>query len=338
MKRNFKNLTIKEALEHKDIPQEVKDRLKTMEKGVFKSTSSLISLLEKSSAGPITLEKPTVEQVKAWAKEKNIAFTESDMDKVEVYIASTETTDFDGDIVRQKFNLNVFNANPAMPFSHDWGGLAIGGHLNAEVKQIDSKQYKGPALVVTSLFIGGERNTFAGEVHHQVKNGFLKGISIGFEPTKVTFVEDEEERKQLGLGRWGILIEESKLLECSPCLLPNNPLALNATAKSMTLDFAKSLVDMQAKHHLDGKDWSEEKQIYYAFSEALKKSMPEHKEEINTPESSELSDLKNLVGTLLQKIEDITKDIIELKKVKTAEKTVPTNMVELFAEALSQKP
>jgi hypothetical protein len=59
-------------------------------------------------------------------------------------------------------------------------------------------------------------------VLRQVRAGFLRGSSVGFISHKVIDVKDEEERAQLGLGRWGFVLDENELLEGSPTLLPAN--------------------------------------------------------------------------------------------------------------------
>lgn len=227
-------LKFKDALESDSLPSELKARLKKMEKGIQKSGSFKSIPLKK--VGDLGLEIPSFETLKGYADSRGVKFEASDMDRVKIAIGSTEFVDHDGDIVRQNFDYEVFSSNPAMPFCHNWENLPVGVHLHEEVKQIKTADYEGPALVLTSLYSGEAGGQLAGEVFHAVDKGFLKGNSVGILPLEISFIEDEEQRKELGLGRWGVVIERSQLLECSPCLIPANPMALVDAKASKNLD------------------------------------------------------------------------------------------------------
>lgn len=53
----------------------------------------------------------------------------------------------------------------------------------------------------------------------------INGSSVGFLPRKVIRIEDDKERGKLGLGRWGMLVVSSELLEVSKAPLPANQLS-----------------------------------------------------------------------------------------------------------------
>ena len=138
------------------------------------------------------------------------------------YWASDERPDRHGDIVRQNFDFSEFDKNPTMPFSHQWEGLPIGKIVRRGVLQRSEKDYQGPALNTVNVFATAEQNPFADTVFRLAKGGFLPSSSIGFAPMKVIDIMDDEEREELGLGRWGLILDENMLIEHSPTQIPAN--------------------------------------------------------------------------------------------------------------------
>lgn len=146
------------------------------------------------------------------------------------FIASDETTDRMGDIIKVAgWDHKNFDGNPVILWGHDQDGLPIGkGKASVGVKANGE-----PALFIDVDFATAEQYKFADTVYQLAKDGFLNAVSVGFMPKKWTFVEDEAERKELGLGQWGVLYDEVELLEVSVVSVPANPSALQAGMKSL---------------------------------------------------------------------------------------------------------
>lgn len=149
------------------------------------------------------------------------------------YRTSDESVDSYGSIVNQNWRFNAFERNPAMPLSHQWGGLAAGIWLEwAVVESSPVDNYNGPALHQMGLFPPGDPLTDS--VHRQVKAGILRGASVGFVPGQIIRIEDPEERKQLGLPDWGVILDNNTLLETSPVLIGANENALALLSRAAT--------------------------------------------------------------------------------------------------------
>lgn len=149
------------------------------------------------------------------------------------YWMSDERPDSHGDIVIQNWRFDTFDKNPVMCDSHDWGGHPIGAMVTREVKQRVDVDYRGPALYGDSLFAPPSISESADSVYRLADAGFLRACSVGFVSHKVIDVKDEDERAELGLGRWGFLLDENELLELSPCTLGANAGAHQAKQLTM---------------------------------------------------------------------------------------------------------
>jgi hypothetical protein len=142
--------------------------------------------------------------------------------RVVPYLASDERVDGEGDIVRQDWAFERFAGNPAMPLSHDWGGLPIGKHLDWQVIVREGADYQGPALRLFSMFAPADVSARADEALRLVRAGFMRGGSVGFRSHEPLHVKDPKEREHLGLGKHGIVFQKNELIEFSPCLIPCN--------------------------------------------------------------------------------------------------------------------
>lgn len=147
-------------------------------------------------------------------------------DRALAYWASDERVDGHGDVVRQAWDFADFEANPVMPYSHQWDAPPVGNAIDWQVTTREDGGYKGPALWLLGLFATAETWDWAGTVFNLAKAGFLRGGSVGFVPLKVTRIEDQTEREALGLPPWGLIYERSSLVEFSPTTLPANQGAL----------------------------------------------------------------------------------------------------------------
>lgn len=115
-----------------------------------------------------------------------------------------------------KLDLQRFAANPVMLYNHrelvgKWEGL--------EIK--DGKLYGTP------VFMELESEPEAARVALRVENGFVQGASLGINPTKVTYFDNEPP------------LVEAEVLECSVCDIPSNKNAirvLGLDGTELTLD------------------------------------------------------------------------------------------------------
>lgn len=160
------------------------------------------------------------------------------------YWMSDERPDSHGDIVKQNWLFDIFDKNPVMVFSHNWGGLPVGNVVDKEVVKRDDADYKGPALFGHGLYAPRSVSEFADDVFKLVDIGFLRGNSVGFISDRVIDVKDEQEREELGLGRWGLILDQNHLLELSPTTLGANPGAHSVLA---TLAAAKARGQIDAR-------------------------------------------------------------------------------------------
>ena len=151
------------------------------------------------------------------------------------YWGSDERVDAAGDIVLQNWNFDEFEKNSPMPWSHSWDAPPIGRVLDWSVRSRSEKDYKGKGLLLDCMFAHKGAWDFADSIFRLVKAGIMTSGSVGFYSDKVIDIRDEDERNELGLGRWGVIFDKNHLLEFSPCTLPCNPGAVVANSLSKIL-------------------------------------------------------------------------------------------------------
>lgn len=171
----------------------------------------------------IAKERLSDMQARKLAEETGLRWTDEMKGRTVPYWLSDERPDAHGDIVRQNWLFDLFDKNPVSVFSHDWGGLPIGSFIFREVRKRAEPDYQGPALFGQDLFAPRSISEFADDVFKLVDSGFLRGASVGFVSDKVIVVQDDEERAALGLGRYGVILDQNHLLEGSPTVLGANP-------------------------------------------------------------------------------------------------------------------
>lgn len=218
-----------------------------------KSRSEASAFLRDSNSGDSRLEKtvatlardgapalPSAEELEALARKGGIEWHPEHAKRVVRYWASDERVDSHGDIVLQNWNFDLFQRNPVLPYGHNWWSPPIGNALQWEV--LDRKEggkggYKGRALFLLNLFAREEESSEADRVFRLVKSGFLKAGSVGFRSRRVIRIENEDERNELGLGRWGVILDDNQLLEFSVTTLGANhgAMAVLSAAKSKGL-------------------------------------------------------------------------------------------------------
>ena len=136
-----------------------------------------------------------------------------------VFVASTGEVDRHGDTVAPEgWRLNAYRDNPVVLWAHDYGEPAIG---RAEAVWSD-----GRALRARLEFAPTE---FAGQVERLYRQGYQRGVSVGFRPLRF-----EERRDPVNGAFLGIRFLEQELLEISAVPVPANGGALLAEEAALT--------------------------------------------------------------------------------------------------------
>ena len=130
-----------------------------------------------------------------------------------VFVASTGEVDRHGDTVAPEgWRLDAYRDNPVVLWAHDYGEPAIG---RAEAVWSD-----GRALRARLEFAPTE---FAGQVERLYRQGYQRGVSVGFRPLRF-----EERRDPVNGAFLGVRFLEQELLEISAVPVPANGGALLA--------------------------------------------------------------------------------------------------------------
>lgn len=166
---------------------------------------------------------PTLKELQDLCFKRGVKWNDDYKGRAKAWWASDERSDRHGDIVVQSWEFDEFEDNPVMLFSHEWGLPPIGGVLAWEVKNRMSKKYSGDALHLVGLFALGSAWDWAETVFRLTDAGFLRSGSVGFMPGSIVNVTDPEERQKLGLGQYGLVFKDNRLLEWSPTSIPANP-------------------------------------------------------------------------------------------------------------------
>lgn len=226
-------------------------------------------------AAPAT---PDVETLKALAKLRGLPWDDKYSERVMPYWASDERVDGQGDIVRQNWTFAEFEKNPVLPYSHQWGNPPIGNALDWKIVQRSDEQYSGPALWLLALFALAEQYEWADTIFRLIKGRFLRGGSVGFYSMKIIDVKDEDERRKLGLGRYGYILDDNHLLEFSPTTIGANSGAYTIleSAKSQNLLQPKDFCFIRELHRREiaettrsKEEWTERDGINRAIARAL---------------------------------------------------------------------
>jgi HK97 family phage prohead protease len=147
-------------------------------------------------------------------------------DRTFTFVFSDESVDRYGDVIFARgWDLANFNANPIALFGHDAGTVenVIGRAKNVRVE--------GSRLIGDIEFMGADVNPNAEAVYQMVKGGFLKTVSVGFQPIEWELAKDKS-RPQ------GVNFKKQELLEISIVPIPANANAL-LLAKAAGIDIAR---------------------------------------------------------------------------------------------------
>src|SRR5687768_15019529 len=88
------------------------------------------------------------------------------------FIASSEAVDAHDSIVKQRWRLARFETNPVVLYAHESRELPIGKVTSIKVVKKE--------LVATVKFAPAEVNPRAEQVWQGVRQGFIRGASVGF--------------------------------------------------------------------------------------------------------------------------------------------------------------
>lgn len=147
--------------------------------------------------------------------------TEGQTDGEEVFswVLSTENKDRDGEIVKQDgWETENYMKNPVVLWAHDYAKPAIGRCINVGIVN--------GTLFGQVVFNSKEVDPFAWGIKERVKNGSIKGGSVGFRVLDADI--------EMINGREVLCFKRMELLEFSICNVPANPFALCTEIQNQT--------------------------------------------------------------------------------------------------------
>lgn len=156
--------------------------------------------------------------------------------RVLTFTASTEKVARDGDIIEVSgWDTKEFMKNPVFLWAHDPSVPPIGKVTN--VRKVRAKG-EDRRLEVDVDFAGLEQShELAESVYRLYRDGFMRAVSVGFR-VRGYRKPDEDEREQLGLKEYGMVITAAELLEVSAVPVPADPGAL-LTSKAARADLVR---------------------------------------------------------------------------------------------------
>ena len=190
---------------------------------------------------PAKKKEYTVADVKTMCTAAGIEYEEGDELKIIEFVASDETADREGDVMRMDGgDFTDFKTNPQFLYVHDYHGITIGSVLKLVVDKSDSSN---PKLVITVLFqtVTDE----AADLFELTRRGFMKAVSIGFRAKEggIHF-PTEAEREAMGMRPGGVIFMAWELYEVSLC-----PIGMNAHALKKSF-LHKKTIDMLTKQNV----------------------------------------------------------------------------------------
>jgi HK97 family phage prohead protease len=148
------------------------------------------------------------------------------------FVASTETVDSYGEIVKQNWRFERFAVNPVILFAHDSRSLPIGHATKFAVENNE--------LRITVKFSTARANPFAELCFQSVLEKALRGGSVGFKPNTIRYEKHNE--------RDVCVLDDNELYEFSVCPLPANPDGLAQLEQRMAKLFGQTM-EAFAKSH-----------------------------------------------------------------------------------------
>lgn len=198
------------------------------------------------------------------------------------FVGSTDTRDRSGDEIDVRgWDVKSFRKNPVFLWAHKRDVLPVGRAIDVRVED--------RGLVFDVEFAKADINPFAEQVYQHYKQGFLKGVSVGFLPVATekidTTTPEEAEKRRKNPDLWvGRRFKKQQLLELSAVPVPCNP---DATLTAKAIDDTAAPTPEMAKA-LD--EW-----VHAAAPDAATLRIEEIEERI--------TDLAETVGQLAEQIE-----------------------------------
>jgi HK97 family phage prohead protease len=138
------------------------------------------------------------------------------------FVISTGDPDREKDIISPEgWSTSNYLQNPVVLFAHDYASLPVA--------RATSVKLENGNLIAEAEFADEKLNPMAEQVYQMLKQGYLRGASVGFRPLDFTYNEQ----------RGGVDFAKQELLEFSVVPVPANPGALMSAG--MSADNAKAL-------------------------------------------------------------------------------------------------
>jgi hypothetical protein len=145
------------------------------------------------------------------------------------WVLSDATPDRMGDVISPDgWDLEHFRKNPVIMWGHGGGGVLDGDEPIGRAEKVRVEKGK----LVADIRFAVEESDRAARKFRLANSGYIKAGSVGFKPKVVERVDDEDERRKLGLGKFGVLYRSQELLEFSLVAVPANPHALQQSVKA----------------------------------------------------------------------------------------------------------
>ena len=159
---------------------------------------------------------------KALCKEAGLEYLEGYETRVFEYLVTDETPDRVGDVVKASgVDLKNYKKNAVIMAYHNYQSLPVGKAIKVWYDNT-SESIKAFALFLDKRV---DDTGFSDTVFRYIQSGALRGASIGFRTLEQYSPNNPEERKQLKLGKYGVLVSKSEMLEFSVCPIGMNPSA-----------------------------------------------------------------------------------------------------------------
>lgn len=177
--------------------------------------------------------------------------TEFDKTRFITFVASDETVDSYGDILRvDGVDLTRFKTkSAAFICSHDIRDIegACGVIVNARKAKNVEGSPEGKAVLVSIYFPTAEEDEDADYIFKKYKSGTLNAVSVGFTPIACNDPPlNSPERKAMGLGPHGVEFTKWAPYELSAVTVGANPNALmQRTLKNQTTDTIIKMIEDQ---------------------------------------------------------------------------------------------
>lgn len=153
------------------------------------------------------------------------------------FVASTETIDSYGEIVKQNWRFERFAENPVILFAHDSHSLPIGHATKFAVENNE--------LRITVKFSTARANPFAELCFQSVLEKALRGGSVGFKPNTVRWEKHND--------REVCVLDDNELFEFSVCPLPSNPDGLAQLERRMAKALGQTIEAFAKSHSVPAK-------------------------------------------------------------------------------------